>query len=80
MEMTEEDEGELEETEEEEAIVRGCRSVLMRLMQGERRWIEINPPMIVYKGTDGRRSSVIAVPEGEVEGSRPVVLEDSARV
>jgi hypothetical protein len=52
----------------------------MRLMHGERRWTEINPPMIVYKGRDGRRSGIIAVPEGEVEWTRPVVSEGSARV
>jgi hypothetical protein len=50
------------------------------LMHGERRWIEINPLMTVYKGRDGRRSGVIAIPEGEVEGSRPMVLEGNARV
>jgi hypothetical protein len=54
--------------------------VLVRLMHGERRWIEINPPMTVYKGRDGRRSGVITIPEGEVEGSRPMVLEGSTRV
>jgi hypothetical protein len=52
----------------------------MRLMHGERRWIEINPPITVYKGRDGRRSGVIAIPEGEVEGSRSIVLEGSVRV
>jgi hypothetical protein len=52
----------------------------VRLMHEERRWIEINPPMTVYKGRDGRRSGVIAIPEGEAEGSRPMVLEGSARV
>jgi hypothetical protein len=56
------------------------QSVLIRLMHGGRRWIEINPPIIVYKGRDGTRSSVIAIPEGEVEGMRPIVLEGSARV
>jgi hypothetical protein len=54
--------------------------VLVWLMHGERRWIEINPPMTVYKGRDGRRSSVIAIPKGEVGGSHPMVLEGSARV
>jgi hypothetical protein len=49
-------------------------------MHGERRWIEINLPITVYKGRDGRRSGVIAIPEGEVEGSCPMVLEGSARV
>jgi hypothetical protein len=34
----------------------------------------------VYKGRDGRRSDVIAIPKGEVEGSRPTVLEGSTRV
>jgi hypothetical protein len=52
----------------------------MRLIHGERRWTEINPLMIVYKGRDGRRSGIIAVPEGEVEGTCLVVLEGSARV
>jgi hypothetical protein len=52
----------------------------VRLMHGERRWIEINPPMMVYKGKDGRRSGVIVIPEGEVEGLRPMVLEGSERV
>jgi hypothetical protein len=36
--------------------------------------------MTVYKGGDGRRSGVIAIPEREVEGSRLIVLEGSARV
>jgi hypothetical protein len=49
-------------------------------MHGEKRWIERNPPMTVFKGRDGRRSGVIVIPEGEVEGSRPMVLEGSARV
>jgi hypothetical protein len=79
-EIMEEDKGELEETEEEEAIVRGMQSVLVRLMHGERRRIEINLPMTVYKGRDGRQIGVIAIPKGEVEGSRPMVLEGSARV
>jgi hypothetical protein len=52
----------------------------VQLMHGERRWIEINPLMIVYKGRDGRQSGVIAIPEGEAEGSRPMVLEGSAHV
>jgi hypothetical protein len=56
------------------------QSVLIRLMHEGRRWIEINPPITVYKGRDGRRSGVIAIPEGEVEGTRPMVLEGSARV
>jgi hypothetical protein len=46
--------------------------------QGEK--IEINPLMIVYKGRDGRRSGIIAIPKGEVKGSRPMVLEGSACV
>jgi hypothetical protein len=49
-------------------------------MHGGRRWIEINPPITVYKGRDGRRSGVIAIPEGEVEGTRPTVLEGSTLV
>jgi hypothetical protein len=56
------------------------QSVLIRLMHGGRRWIEINPPITVYKGRDGRRSGVIAVPEREVEGTHPKVLEGSTRV
>jgi hypothetical protein len=56
------------------------QGVLVRLMHGERRWIEINPPMIVYKGRDGRRSGVIMIPKGEVKGSRLMVLEGSTRV
>jgi hypothetical protein len=52
----------------------------VRPMHGERRWIEINPPMPVYKGRDGRRSGVIAIPEGEVKGTRPMALEGSACV
>jgi hypothetical protein len=54
--------------------------VLIRLMHGGRRWIETNPPITVYKGRDGRRSGVIAIPEEEVERSRPTALEGSARV
>jgi hypothetical protein len=54
--------------------------VLIRLMHEGRRWIEINPLIIVYKGRDGRRSGVIAIPEEEVERSRPTALEGSARV
>jgi hypothetical protein len=50
----------------------------VRLMHGERRWIEINPPMPVYKGRDGRRSGVITILEGEVEGTRRMALEGSA--
>jgi hypothetical protein len=34
--------------------------------------------MPVYKGRDGRGSGIIAIPEGEVEGSRPRGLEGSA--
>jgi hypothetical protein len=56
------------------------QSVLIRLMHGGGRWIETNPSMTVYKGRDGRRSSVIAIPEEEVERSRPTALEGSARV
>jgi hypothetical protein len=52
--------------------------MLVRLMCGERRWIEVNPLMPVYKGGDGRRSSAIAIREGEVEGSRPMALRGSA--
>jgi hypothetical protein len=52
----------------------------MRLMHGERRWIEINPPITVYKGRDGRPSGVIAILQVEVEGSRPMVLEGSTHV
>jgi hypothetical protein len=54
--------------------------MLVRLMHGGRRWIEVNPPMPVYKGGDGRRSGAVAIFEGEVEGSRPMALEGSARV
>jgi hypothetical protein len=54
--------------------------VLIRLMHGGRRWIETNPLITVYKGRDGRRSGIIAVPEEEVESSRPTALEGSARV
>jgi hypothetical protein len=56
------------------------QSVLILLMHGGRQWIEINPPIIVYKGRDGRRSGVIAIPEEEVERSRSTELEGSARV
>jgi hypothetical protein len=42
--------------------------------------MEVNPPMPVYKGRDGRRSGTIAIPEEEVEGSRPMALGGSARV
>jgi hypothetical protein len=49
-------------------------------MHGGRRWIEINPPITVYKGRDGRRSGVITIPEEEVERSRPMALEGSACV
>jgi hypothetical protein len=52
--------------------------MLVRLMCGGRRWIEVNPLMPVYKGRDGRRSGIIAMPEGEVEGSRPMALRGSA--
>jgi hypothetical protein len=31
--------------------------------------------MLVYKGGDGRRSGALTIFEGEVEESRPVVLE-----
>jgi hypothetical protein len=54
--------------------------MLMRLMHGGRRWIEVNPPMPVYKGEDGRRSGAVVISKGEVEGSRPMALEGSARV
>jgi hypothetical protein len=33
-----------------------------------------------YKGRDGRRSGVVAIPEEEVERSRPTASEGSARV
>jgi hypothetical protein len=52
----------------------------MRLMHEGRRWVETNPPITVYKGRDGRRSGVIAIPEEEIERSRPTALEGSARV
>jgi hypothetical protein len=42
--------------------------MLVWLMRGGGRWIEVNPLMPVYKGTDGRRSGATAIPEGEVEG------------
>jgi hypothetical protein len=42
--------------------------------------MEVNPLMPVYKGRDGRRSGIIAIPEGEVEGSRPMGLEGGACV
>jgi hypothetical protein len=48
--------------------------MLVRLMCGGRRWIEVNPLMPVYKGGDGRRSGAIAIPEEEVEGSRSMAL------
>jgi hypothetical protein len=54
--------------------------VLIRLMHGGRRWVETNPPIKVYKGRDGRRSGVIAIPKEEVERSRPTALEGSACV
>jgi hypothetical protein len=54
--------------------------VLIRLVHGERRWIETNLPMPVYKGRDGRRSGIIAFLEGEDEGSRPMRLEGDACV
>jgi hypothetical protein len=54
--------------------------VLVRLMHGERRWIEINPPMPAYKGRDGKRSGVIATPKGDVEESRSMAMEGGARV
>jgi hypothetical protein len=44
-------------------------------MHGKRRWVEVNPPIPVYKGRDGRRSDDIAFFEGEDEGSRPMTLE-----
>jgi hypothetical protein len=56
------------------------QSVLIRLMHGGRRWVETNPPIIVYKGRDRRRSGVIAISEEEVERSHPTALEGSARV
>jgi hypothetical protein len=49
-------------------------------MHGGRRWVETDPPITVYKGRDGRRSGVIAIPEEEVERSRLTALEGSARV
>jgi hypothetical protein len=54
--------------------------MLVRLMHGGRRWIEVNPPMLVYKGGDGRRSSAVAISKGEVKGSHPMAFEGSARV
>jgi hypothetical protein len=54
--------------------------VLIRLMHGGRRWVEINPLITVYKGRDGRRSGVIVISEEEVERSRPTALEGSAHV
>jgi hypothetical protein len=54
--------------------------MLVRLMHGGRRWIEVKPPMLVYKGRDGRRSGAVAISEGEVEGLCPMALEGSARV
>jgi hypothetical protein len=54
--------------------------MLVRLMHGGRRWIEVNPPMPVYKGRDGRRSGAAAISKVEVEGSHPMALEGSARV
>jgi hypothetical protein len=54
--------------------------VLVRLMHGGRRWIETNLLMPVYKGRDGRRIGITAIPEGEVEGSRPMGLEGSVCV
>jgi hypothetical protein len=48
--------------------------MLVRLMHGGRRWIEVNPPMPVYKGGDGRRSGAVAISEGEVEGLHPMAL------
>jgi hypothetical protein len=56
------------------------QSVLIRLMHRGRQWIEINPPITVYKGRFGRRSGVITIPEEEVERSRPTALEGSARI
>jgi hypothetical protein len=54
--------------------------MLVWLMRGGRRWIEVKPLMPVYKGRDGRRSGAIAIPVGEVEGSRPMALGGRARV
>jgi hypothetical protein len=54
--------------------------VLARLMHEEKRWVEVNPLMPVYKSRDGRRSGVIAIPEGEFEGVHPKGLEGSACV
>jgi hypothetical protein len=56
------------------------QSELARLMHGERRWVEVNPLIPVYKSRDGRRSGVIVFPEGEDEGSRPIRLEGGACV
>jgi hypothetical protein len=53
-------------------------NMLVRLMCGGRRWIEVKPLILIYKGGDGRRSGAIAIPEGEVEGSRPMALRGSA--
>jgi hypothetical protein len=54
--------------------------MLVWLMHGGRRWVEVNPLMPVYKGKDGRRSSAVAISKGEVEGSRLMALEGSVRV
>jgi hypothetical protein len=56
------------------------QSELARLMHGERRWVEVNPLIPVYKSRDGRQSGIIAFPEGEDEGSRPIRLEGGACV
>jgi hypothetical protein len=56
------------------------QSVLAPLKHGERRWVEVNPLIPVYKSRDGRRSGVSAFLEGEDEGSRPMRLEGDACV
>jgi hypothetical protein len=52
----------------------------VRVIHGERRWIGINLPITVYKGRDGKRSGIITIPEGELKGSCPTVLEGNTRV
>jgi hypothetical protein len=42
--------------------------------------MEVNPLMLVYKGRNRRRRGIIAIPEGEVEGSRLTALGGSACV
>jgi hypothetical protein len=45
-----------------------------------RRWTKTDLPITVYKGRDGRRSGVIAIPEEEAERSRLTALGGSAHV